>query len=184
MTESLPVLNYNDYEETAFDVVPVLEGIVNGEVVFGVLSLQRAEGVKDIPDAKKVYGGLAQEIIAVMNGAKGAGIHGKVVVISFGAAYQRVASDRLAKYLNERRKVLLDRGPAKAVFLAGKRPPVPVQKPKPVPVPPAPEPKPAPVVPKSPVTMTELLLQIAAMQTDFDLRLQVMAKRLAALEAK
>jgi hypothetical protein len=32
--------------------------------------------------------------------------------------------------------------------------------------------------------MTELLLQIAAMQTDFDLRMQVMAKRLALLEAK
>ena len=46
------------------------------------------------------------------------------------------------------------------------------------------EPKPAPIVPKSPITMTELLLQIAAMQTDFDLRMQVMAKRLAVLEAK
>jgi hypothetical protein len=184
MTESLPVLNYNGYEETAFDVTPILEGIVNGVVVFGVLSLQSAEGVKEIPDAKKVYGGFAQEITAVMNGAKGTGIHGKVAVVPFEAAYQRVASDRLAKYLKERRRVLLDRGAAKAVFLAGKRPPVPAQKPKPVPVPPVPEPKPAPVVPQSPVTMTELLLQMAAMQTDFDLRLQVMAQRLSVLEVK
>jgi hypothetical protein len=183
MKESLPVLNYNGYEETAFDVVPVLEGIVNGVVVFGVLSLYRAEGKKGVPDPATVYNGLGQEVVAVMNAPNG-GVQGNVLVIPFEVAYQRVESDRLAKYLKERRRILTDRGPATAVLLSGKHPPIPVQKPKPVPVPPVPEPKPAPVVPQSPITMTELLLQIAAMQADFDLRLQVMAKRVAVLEAK
>jgi hypothetical protein len=187
MTDSLPVLNYNRYEETAFDVTHILEGIVNGVVVFGVLSLQNAEGEKS-PNLLEVYDGFGQVVHAVVNGSPSDG-EKEVVVIPFEAAYQRVNSDRLAQYLKERRKVLLDRGPAKAVFISGKKapikhPPIPAQQPKPVPVPPVPEPKPAPVVPNSPITMTELLLQIAAMQTDFDLRLQVMAKRLAVLEAK
>jgi hypothetical protein len=170
MKESLPVLNYNRYEETAFDIVPILEGIVNDVVVFGVLSLQRAEGIKEIPDPKKAYNGLGKEVAAVVNSTTGTCVTGTVLVVPFEVAFQR--------------RVLLDRGPATAVMVGGKHPAIPVQKPKPVPLPPVPEPKPAPVVPQSPITMTELLLQIAAMQTDFDLRLQVMAKRLALLEAK
>jgi hypothetical protein len=184
MKESLPVLNYNRYEETAFDIVPILEGIVNDVVVFGVLSLQRAEGIKEIPDPKKAYNGLGKEVAAVVNSTTGTCVTGTVLVVPFEVAFQRVKSDALARYLKERRRVLLDRGPATAVMVGGKHPAIPVQKPKPVPLPPVPEPKPAPVVPQSPITMTELLLQIAAMQTDFDLRLQVMAKRLALLEAK
>lgn len=185
MKESMPVLNYNRYEETAFDIVPILEGVVSGVVVFGTLSLQRADkGVKaDLIDPREAYNGLSQEIKAVVQGSSGVSVEGNVVVIPFEAAFQRVKADALAKYLKERRRVLLDRGPATAVMV-GKHPAIPVQKPKPVPVPPVPEPKPAPVVPQSPITMTELLLQIAAMQTDFDLRMQVMAKRLALLEAK
>ena len=187
MTDSLPVLNYNRYEETAFDVTHILEGIVNGVVVFGVLTLQVAEGEKS-PNLLEVYDGFGQLIRAVINGSP-RDVEKDVVVIPFEAAYQRVTSDRLAKYLKERRKILLERGPATAVLIGGKsppikHPPIPAQQPKPVPVPPEPEAKPAPVVPDSPVTMTELLLQMAAMQTDFDLRLQVMAKRLAVLEAK
>jgi hypothetical protein len=185
MPESLPVLNYNRYEETAFDLIPVLEGVVEGVIVFGVLSLLRAEaGVKGRVEVEPdvAYHGLGRPIKAVVQSSTGNSVEGSVVVISFTDAYPRVESDALASYLSARRRVLLNRGPATAVML--KHPPIPVQKPKPVPVPPAPEPKPAPVVPDSPITMTELLLQIAAMQTDFDLRFQVMAKRLAVLEAK
>ncbi len=184
MTPPIPILNYSRYEETAFDVVPLLEGVVNGVVVFGVMSLHRAEngisGVKSV-DPQEAYGGVGQAIRAVVQGSNGNSLESTIVVISFEEAYQRVGSDRLASYLRERRKVLLDRGPATAVFV--KHPPIPVQKPIPVVVP-VPEPKPSPIVPKSPITMMELLLQIAAMQTDFDLRMQVVAKRLAALETK
>jgi hypothetical protein len=190
MADSLPVLNYNRYEETAFDVTHILEGIVNGVVVFGVLSLQQAE-VEKLPNLLESYEGVGQQVRVIINGDRDA--EKEVMVIPFEAAYQIVSSDRLASYLKERRRVLLDRGPATAVFvhpkgstafIKPKHPPVPVQKPKPVPVPTVPEPKPAPVVPQSPITMTELLLQMAAMQTDFDLRMQVMAQRLAVLEAK
>jgi hypothetical protein len=166
MADSLPVLNYNRYEETAFDVTHILEGIVNGVVVFGVISLQQAE-VEKLPNLLESYEGVGQQVRVIINGDRDA--EKEVMVI------------------------LLDRGPATAVFvhpkgstafIKPKHPPVPVQKPKPVPVPTVPEPKPAPVVPQSPITMTELLLQMAAMQTDFDLRMQVMAQRLAVLEAK
>jgi hypothetical protein len=183
MKESLPVMNYNRYEETAFDVTNILEGIVNSVVVFGVLSLQQADGVKN-PGLPEAYNGLGQLVKVFINGGSDVKAWAQEVsVIPFEVAYQRVKSDALAKYLNERRWALLDRGPATAVTLGGKHPPIPVQKPKPV-VEPSPEPKPIPVVPKSPITMTELLLQMAAMQTDFDLRMQVVTKRLAALEAK
>lgn len=186
MKDTMPVLNYNRFEETAFDIVPILEGLVSGVVVFGVLSLLRADmGLKgESVDHHEAYNGRGQTIKAVVQSSNGASVEGSVVVIGFDDAYQNVSSDRLASYLKERRRVLLERGAATAVFITPKHPPIPVQKPKPVPVPPAPEPKPAPVVPQSPLTMTELLLQIAAMQTDFDLRMQVMAKRLALLEAK
>lgn len=186
MRESLPVLKYSNFEETAFDMVPVLEGVVNGVVVFGCLSLQRADkgATADLVDPLEAYGKIGKTIRAVIESSSGSSIEGSTVVVGFEEAYQRVGSDRLAAYLKERRRILLERGPATAVLLAGKRPPIPKQTPKPVPVPPVPEPKPAPVVPDSPVTMTELLLQMGAMQTDFDLRLQVMAQRLSALEAK
>jgi hypothetical protein len=144
--------------------------------------LQRAEGVKGLPDLEKAYNGRGQKIRAFIHSTAGASVEGNVVVVPYEVAYQHVKEDALAKYLYERRRVLLNRGPATAVML--KHPPIPVQKPKPVPVPPAPEPKTAPFVPQSPITMTELLLQIAAMQTDFDLRMQVMAQRIAVLEAK
>jgi hypothetical protein len=183
MSESLPVLNYNRYEETAFDLIPVLEGIVEGVVVFGVLSLQRAEiGENSWKITDPAYSGMVKSIQAVVQGTQGNSLETSVLVVAFEEAYQRVTSDRLASYLKERRRVLLDRGPATAVIV--KHPPIQVQKPKPIPVPPVPEPKAAPVVPQSPITMTELLLQIAAMQTDFDLRMQVMAQRIAVLEAK
>lgn len=183
MKESLPVMNYNGYEETAFDVVPVLEGVVGGVVVFGVLTLARADGMKGSPNPEKVYGGRGQDITAVVHSTTSTSVKGTVRVLTYHEAFGLVESDRLAEYMKTRNRILLDRGAATAVMLAGKHPPIPVQKPKPI-IEPVVEPKPAPVVPQSPVTMTELLLQLAAMQQDFDLRMQVMAKRLATLEAK
>lgn len=190
MADSLPVLNYNRYEETAFDIVPILEGVVNGIVVFGVLSLQEADS-RASGELQKDWGSQVMPIQAVIQSPNT--VEDSVTVLPFEEAYQQVTSDRLANYLKERRRILLDRGAASAVFITPKgstafikpkHAPIPAQKPKPVPVPQVPEPKPVPVVPQSPITMTELLLQMAAMQTDFDLRMQVMAQRLAVLEAK
>jgi hypothetical protein len=184
MSESMPVLRYRTYEETAFDAVPILEGVIDGNVVFGVLSLLRAEGVKN-PNANSTFGGIAATIRALVENESGQGVITSVAIIGFQYAYEHVKSEVLAAYLKERRRVLMT--PLNPFELAppstAKRPAVPVQKPKPV-VEPVPEPKPAPVVPKSPITMAELVLQMAAMQADFDLRLQVMAARVAKLEAK
>jgi hypothetical protein len=184
MKESLPVLKYSDFEETAFDVVPILEGAVDGEIVFGILSLRRADTGKDaVVITHEVYNGLGRPVRAIIQGKHANSIAENAYVIRFEDAYQRVASDRLASYLRDRRNVLREQGASTAVMI-GKHPPIPAQKPVPVPEPKPEPPKPVPVVPQSPITMTELLLQIAAMQTDFDLRMQVMAQRIAVLEAK
>jgi hypothetical protein len=184
MIMSLPVLQYRTYEETAFDTVPILEGLVDGQVVFGVLSLLRAEGIKN-PNANATFGGIATTIQARVLSTMGVAVDGPVAVIGYKDAYEHVKYDVLAEYLKERRRVLLTpMDPFKsAPPSTAKRPPVPEQKPVPV-VEKVKEPTPPAVVPKSPITMTELVLQLAAMQIDFDLRMQVMAARVAKLEAK
>jgi hypothetical protein len=180
---TLPVLSYHNYEETAFDSVPVLEGVVNDIAVFGILSLMRADGRKDqLP--KEVFGNKIRAIKAIARSKSGPAVEGSMQVINYADAYLMVNSDSLAQYLSERRRILLSLPPEQPPKHVMKMPPLPAQEPKVIePEPPA-QPKLAPVVPSSPVSMTEILLQIAAMQTDFDIRLQVMASRLATLEAK
>lgn len=176
----LPKFQYHPYEQTPFDKIPVLEGVIDGLVYFGVVSIQRADGgPKDDPEF--AYGKTARLKDIVVGK-----VQAHTYVIPFTDAFQRVEDEQLAIYLEKRRQALLG-----SPVTVGKV----INIPKAAPINPAikieaatlthaPEKAPEPVASKQPVTTAELVLQLATMQADFDLRLRVMAQRLAALEAK
>lgn len=170
----LPKFQYHPYEQTPFDKIPVLEGVIDGLVYFGVVSLKRADGNVD-DDPEFAYGSQGKMwSIAVGK------VQAKTYIIKFSDAFQRVNDDQLANYLEQRRRALLG-----SPVTVGKE--ISIQKAKTTEPPVKVEvikKDPEKIVQNPPVTTAELVLQMATMQADFDLRLRVMAQRLAALEAK
>ena len=187
----LPKFQYHPYEQTPFDKIPVLEGVIDGLVYFGVVSIQRADsGPKDDPEF--AYGKTARLKDIVVGK-----VQAHTYVIPFTDAFQRVEDEQLAIYLEKRRQALLGSpvtvGKVLTVPLAKSNSAKPDEAKSINPAikieggtiaPPTPAKAPEPVAPRQPVTTAELVLQLATMQADFDLRLRVMAQRLAALEAK
>lgn len=172
----LPKFQYHPYEQTPFDKIPVLEGVIGGLVYFGVVSIQRADGgPKDDPEF--AYGKTARLMDIVVGK-----VEASTYLLRFTDAFQRVEDDQLARYLEQRRQVLLGSPVTvgKVINIAKPGSSTPAIKVEASTLTPAPEKAPEPVVQKQPVTTAEL----ATMQADFDLRMRVMAQRLAALEAK
>lgn len=172
-----PNFGYHSYEQTAFDKVPVLEGVLDGLVYFGVVSLMRADGLygKDgLPtsDPQDAYGGWGKLTDLLVGN-----VEARTLVIKFSDAFQRVKDDALAAYLEQRRRALLG-APVTVGVQVKSKPSLPKEA---LPKTNAPVAAPAP---KAPVTTAELVLQMATMQADFDLRMRVMAERIVALEAK
>jgi hypothetical protein len=182
----LPKFEYHIYEQTAFDKVPVLEGVIGGLAYFGVVSLMRADGLlnrEGLPtcDAEEAYDRKGR-----MERIRVGRVDANTLIISFADAFRWVNDDALANYLDHRRRVLLSIGGSNPVGVQVKTPTKKLRPPEglsitggePIKSPPVKHEK-----SESPVTTAELVLQIATMQADFDLRFRVMAERLAALEA-
>lgn len=181
----LPKFEYHTYEQTAFDKVPVLEGVIGGLAYFGVVSLMRADGMNreglQTCEAEEAYDGKGRlERIRVGR------VDANTLVINFVDAFRWVKDDALANYLDSRRRVLLSIGGSNPVGVQVKTPAKKLSLPEGQSITGGEPIKPLPVKQEkseSPVTTAELVLQMATMQADFDLRFRVMAERLAALEA-
>lgn len=165
-----PEFQYNIYEQTPFDKIPVLEGVVDGLVYFEVASLLRADGLKgEVLDCspEDAYSGKGKLIKATVGN-----VDAEIVVISFSDAFQRVYDDALAQYLEKRRRALLGFPVTNGVQIKSKS----TQATKTTPAKQQETPK--------TITAADLLEHLGAICMECDLRLSAIEKRLSALEAK
>lgn len=166
MSQQLPYFSYHVYEQTPFDKVSILEGLIDGVPYFGVVSLLLADDRKG-DDPEVAYGGKGR-LLDIEVGAEKTKTRAKTMVISYAEAFQRVYDDHLAKYLVKRRHALLGaqvkEEPKKAPLKTGKLAAVKKQ--------------------SVAITTADLLAHIAALQTNFDLQLKSLSDRVSALEEK